>query len=310
MDSLVWVFVLFFCFLSFTDAQKIIDNRLKFFKEDRQEITKQNFWTAKILLKKLQIPDTSKVMIWDAYTPNIPLILLNRKGFTVLNTSKEDLTYSLQYHFDYIIVQKDYFLSDVLFVFPEITQRLTKIGEDKHLIVYTYSKEIIHPTMASFFNLDTVPVCQSTIKDTLHNLAWSNLLHQNKSDFFTLNENTEYGVTYTVDKPNWLNNDTLIVLVNTSILVKNVVDAAICVSAENSSGIVAYISFDLKNYCDSSSTWQSISMSIPIIKTNKIADKIKIYFWNKNKQTIMNYKNIEVEIFAKKNVTKSNVLKL
>ncbi|MCX6290595.1 MAG: glycosyltransferase family 39 protein, partial [Bacteroidetes bacterium] len=69
----------------------IMKKRYTFHEWDRTEITRQNFTGTEQFLDSIGIPKTAKMLVLDAYTTNMPLILMNRMGYALLWTTKENI---------------------------------------------------------------------------------------------------------------------------------------------------------------------------------------------------------------------------
>ncbi len=110
---------------------------------DRGAITWQNFKQADVFLDSLQIDRNAKILVLDAYSTNAPLILMDRRGYTVQNTTKENLLQGLSYPFDYIVVQDVFLPSDILFNYPQLSKHLKRLGGNGKISVYEYSDTLL-----------------------------------------------------------------------------------------------------------------------------------------------------------------------
>jgi len=91
---------------------------------DRTFHVNRAFLNSKQLLDSLSIPSNANMLVLDAYSTNGPLLLLNRKGFTIMNTSEDELRKSLKLPFDYIAIADKFLLSDVLQYSNEMQSQL------------------------------------------------------------------------------------------------------------------------------------------------------------------------------------------
>lgn len=95
---------------------------------DRGEATRRHFRGADQLLNSLGVPDTAKMLVIDAYSFNLPLIMMRRRGYTVLATTPAELQESLERPFDYAVIQNAWYAPDVVANFPEILSKLERVG--------------------------------------------------------------------------------------------------------------------------------------------------------------------------------------
>lgn len=78
----------------------------------------------------------AKMLVLDAYTTNIPLLLMERKGFTVLNTTQQNIRKSMLWDFDYVTILNSSLLGDVLLNEPELRQKLKPVANNGRIGLY------------------------------------------------------------------------------------------------------------------------------------------------------------------------------
>jgi hypothetical protein len=115
----------------------IQSDRNTFKSWDRTEITRRNFEGGADLLAEAGVPPDAKILVLDAYTTNIPLLLLERKGYTVINTTEENLRQAMEWDFDFIAIQNSFLASDILRNYPEIAGRLLPIANNGRIGIYS-----------------------------------------------------------------------------------------------------------------------------------------------------------------------------
>jgi hypothetical protein len=117
-------------------SYKIQNERYTSKSWDRVEITTANFSDSKMLCEQAGIASGERVLVIDAYTTNIPLILINHKGYTVLNTSSSEINESLNFNFDFIAIQNRFLSSDVLRNAPRLRSQLLPIANNGKIGLY------------------------------------------------------------------------------------------------------------------------------------------------------------------------------
>lgn len=110
--------------------------RYAFKSWDRTEITRLNFEDGDKLLDVAGVSPDAKILVLDAYTTNAPLILLARKGYTVINTSTENLKKAMLHELDWVVIQNRFLASDVLRNYPELADRLVPIANNGKIGLY------------------------------------------------------------------------------------------------------------------------------------------------------------------------------
>ncbi len=86
------------------------------------EKTRKNFANANTVLDSLQIPTSAKVLLIDSYSPNLAFIQLNRKGYCVMDTTKDNIQKAMQWNYDYIITQNFSYQESVLTPYPKFKE--------------------------------------------------------------------------------------------------------------------------------------------------------------------------------------------
>ncbi|MBZ0242336.1 MAG: hypothetical protein K8F24_03895, partial [Bacteroidales bacterium] len=95
-----------------------------------------NFEGGDKLLDAAGVSPDAKILVLDAYTTNVPLILLARKGYTVINTSTKNLEKAMLHEVDWIVIQKRFLASDVLRNYPELAARLIPVANNGKIGLY------------------------------------------------------------------------------------------------------------------------------------------------------------------------------
>lgn len=105
---------------------------------DRGLITLRNFTGSAHLLDSLGVPRTARVMVLDAYSFNLPLLLMQRRGWTVLTTSEENLRNSLREPAELIVTQNAFFHSDIVNNYPLLLERLDSVFSNGRLTLWRH----------------------------------------------------------------------------------------------------------------------------------------------------------------------------
>ena len=173
---------------------------------DHTETTIKNFMDSKAFLASALIPDAAKILVIDAYAPNIPFILMNRTGFAVLTTSRENIDKALKWDFDYIVIQNEFLLSEVLSNYPELITRIERLASNGKITLYRLLQEPKQQTLYTFLGLNdkrTVSVerCAFETVDSIWNKHWKKIKltnevsYQGRAAGFVSNTQ-EFGLTY------------------------------------------------------------------------------------------------------------------
>ncbi|MDP3463297.1 MAG: hypothetical protein Q8S18_10940 [Bacteroidales bacterium] len=158
----LWAVAFVLGFFMLNDSLNVQEQRYTTHPWDRAETTRINFSDSKSFLEKAGIPDNAKILVLDAYTNNAPLLLMNRKGYTVINTSQENIEKALHYSFDFIVMQNCFIASDVLANYPDLRNRLTLIANNGKIGIYTLEKEPRQQEFKSLLGISEAQTILST----------------------------------------------------------------------------------------------------------------------------------------------------
>ncbi len=297
-------FTLFFMVLQDTRVQA---KRNETGSWDRYQSTINNFTNADAFLTQNKVPQTSRILVIDAYSPNIPFILMHRKGFSVINTSKAEIEKALQYPFDFIVLQNEFILSDVLNNYPDLKDYLTPLNSNGKITLYTYNKTKEEKTLNAFLGFDKLtPLIISTLdfNDVVDTTFWTgsdkvaeNSDYPNGKKLFAYMDSTElYSATFQM-KTNAL--DTTIihtVLFEGNFYALNSLQEVFVSCYAGHAEVINYQQyFDVSTIVKQTESWQHVSFLFQVNKINA-DDELKVFIWNP-KQKSFYYNNLSVKVY-------------
>lgn len=301
------ILFLAFTFFSFKTNMEIQASRYETGPWDRVEITHQNFRGTEAYLDSLGISKNAKILVIDAYSTNIPLILMNRKGYTVMLTSRDMISTALFFcKWDYVAIQETYLVSDIIQNYPIITSLLEKIGGTGKVSFYQWSKTKKSKSLKEFLGITPAYTLYSkliTFNDTLAISNFSGLNHTlganavHNSPFAVLDSTTEYGATFTIKAHEFKNRSNLKALVTIRVLCEKKIEGLELVnSISNSQETICYQTFGFSSYMKPSSAWKTLTFQfiLPPFKTPD--DELKIYLHNPS-GSILYYDDLEVLVY-------------
>ena len=270
---------------------------------DRVEITKNNFLNSNHFLDSIGISTNSKILVIDANTTNAPLILMNRKGYTVLTTSEEKITEALTWNYDFIVLQDEFILSDIICEYPQIINQLTRINGNGKISVYTMDKNPIDNTLESFLGLDEKsPLFISQLKSGKPAPEfWSKIISSTPdslgNSFITINPENEFGATFAISDSSFLLNKNLSILIEMDVNLQSKNNSSKLVSSLSQNGkLIMYKSFDLNQMIEIPNKWQNTLFYFPVPLLKSKPYELKVYLWNPNND-IFFVDNTKITIF-------------
>lgn len=290
--SSIFIFQIILCYIF---SQKIQSERYYTGPWDRTEITRQNFIGTEKWLDDFGIPQNAKILVIDAYTTNAPLILMNRKGYTVLGTTAKNISASLfGCDWDYVAIQDLYLVSDVIKSYPFITSVIERVGGNGKVSFYKWSDKVQQKSLKQFLNITdkntlyytsvTFDSIRGCVDPHVSGIGELFVTKNHKSLFSMLNDNTEFGATIKIKASELKNENNLKILVCCDILANEPIDNIQLVAAvSNKTKTVFYQNFFLKDYFIQSPDWKRMEFQFVLPAFETPDDEVGVYFWNPGK---------------------------
>lgn len=253
---------------------------------DKTEITINNFRNSSDFLDSLNITKDAKILVIDAVAPNIPFILMNKKGYAVMKPNKNNIKEALKWDYDFVVMQKEYFISEIYSQYPDILTKLEKIADNGKILVCKYSekKQIGLLNFMGITNKDPIFETSVDFEKTPDSL-WQNV---NPISDFSYDSNYSghltneivYGLTYkTKDFPE-LETENRTLLFSSFFLRNSIVDSEIVVSINSNGQNLFYKSTSLKNMIKAEGKWENVSLIFQLPKLQSEDYEFAIYIWN------------------------------
>jgi len=100
-----------------------------------EEIAKR-FEGADLYLDSLKVSRDARMLVWESASSNNPLILMQRKGYSVIYLDKQAIEESLSFPFDFLVLPESLISTHYLPVFPDFDSVFTKVGSNGKVAVY------------------------------------------------------------------------------------------------------------------------------------------------------------------------------
>jgi hypothetical protein len=267
--------ILFLVFVSFA-CSAIQDERYTTGSWDRTEITRKNFLGTDSFLDKNGISRNAKILVIDAYTTNAPLILMQRKGYTVMGTTAKNISMTLAWaKWDYVAIQDEFIVSDVVHSYPLITSMLDRVCGNGRVSFFKRSKEFHSKSLSQFLGISPENILRS----------------DENASAQRLDANTEYGIT-TVATGSLLANKTGIrALVNFDFRGGDLSGIRVVTSCGR-----YYQEFSLADYYKPCGQWQHGAFQFALPDPVPGDAEMRVYLWNSEKKEL-DYKNWSVIVY-------------
>jgi hypothetical protein len=250
---------------------------------DMTETTRQLFDGSAGWLDENGIARDAKVLVLDSYTTNVPLLMMERKGFTVINTTRENLQISLDLPFDYVAVANRSLPADVLRNLPQLSAWLVPVANNGRIGLYRLNRNdspkqlsaLIVPSMVEL--IPTVP------------------------DSIDIDDDTEFFELARMPFTSLENMRALAFEAMAKAHTTTVKDLHLVVDISNDGGNVFYDSFRLDPFFEESRSVSFVGAYINLPQFEKPGAMLKCYLWNAGRNHII-LKNPLVEIMHFENL--------
>ena len=274
---------------------------------DHVETTIQNFSDSKDFLAANHVPEAAKILVIDAYAPNIPFIEMDRTGFSVLTTSRDNIEKALTWDFDYIIIQNEFLLSEVVPNYPELNQRIEPLSSNGKLTLYRLLKEPRKQSLYDFLGVSgkkavSVDRCTFEAVDSIWNRHWKKIRLTRDADYNGrpagyVNEKMEYGLTYQLNNSPLLRDSSRLVFFKGYFLRKKDLKGCSLIASVTSGGEnLFYNSYDLQDVITHADQWQEVNLFFQVPQITEKNFKFEIYIWNQGGNTLY-YNDAVISIY-------------
>lgn len=294
-----------FAVLASLSAQKIQEERYRTFSWDRVETTRQNFIGSEEFLDKNGIPKDAKILVIDAYSYNVSLILMNRKGYTVHQTVRDNAAFSMFWaKWDYVVIQDVFLVSDVLRYYPIVSYLIEPVAGNGKITIYKRSKEFRKKPISYLLNIDKKKTVFSTRIDFDNRLendhfgeVWNiKNVPEYKTKVAALDSATEYGVAFIIEGKELKDKGPLTLSVSSDILLKTDSEIQLVAIITNGEETKDFQSYKLRDYYKPSNSIQDGQFYFALPKFTNENDVLSVYFWNPTKNSML-YDNFEIVIY-------------
>ncbi|MCK9302514.1 MAG: hypothetical protein PHF76_05010 [Bacteroidales bacterium] len=266
------------------------------------DITAANFDGASDLLEDLNIDENAHIVVLDAYAPNIPFIKMCRKGSVVMSTTRDKIINALEWKYDYVVFQDSLFFEHVYKNYPEIVNRISRVGGNGKITVCKYDDA--NKSMSALTKFaDSTALIMKTIDFESENtdVDWSNCyscswkVKAGLLSGITVPQVT-YGLNFKRKNFTTLAQKPVIVFISGDFNSPDSSGVKMVVCAKNADSISFYHQYNIDDFIQKYGEWEHISFvyNLPVIRD--FDGTLLIYIWNEDKKMI-HYDNVSLEIY-------------
>lgn len=303
--NLVFFFITCVCTMfMYGDSRKNQFDRYTFNNSDRVEITRRNFEGAELFLDSIGIPKEAKMLVIDAYSTNIPLYMMNRKGYTVYQTNRDSpLVFLFQKKWDYVVIQDQFLFSDVLKYYPVIASVIEPVAGNGKIMVYKWNPHPKTRSVEELLQLNKKELLIEEINDfegnqNGHFTTTENILFSEQfSKHAILDSANEYGISFKVGANEINRKGNMSVKVSLDFLSSDFSGIKIVVTTANKEKTIHYQSYMLSDFYKNQETKQKGMFYFTLPAFYNANDILSVYLWNPSKKHLQ-YDNFKVAVYS------------
>jgi 4-amino-4-deoxy-L-arabinose transferase-like glycosyltransferase len=282
-----------FSVLFVLSSMKVQEKRYRADPHSQYEASINDFRGSGKFLDSLGISRDAIIMVLNSNTQNIPLILMDRKGYSLFDFHPGELRKYSNRNWQYAVIQERMPVSDLLKKEPEITGTLERIAGNGKIAVYRRTPYTGPRSIEHFLGFDSDP---DVLRDTL-SFNGDSTAYTPSFKTFIINESPHSVPSCIYLSPG----DKFFEVVNTSAThftkgdrFRILLTAWIQPTADDKQfpvdligsltckdSITMYYSFNLGDYLDpADGNWQFCAFLFPFTLTQCVNTKARIYFWN------------------------------
>jgi hypothetical protein len=129
-------FLIVLALISLKQANTVVNERRALQLQDSNHIIFNSYLDADIYLSSLGISSSDKVLVFDAFAPNMPLLLMDRCGFSLRSCNGTNIKNALKWDYDYVVISNYYLFDKILSEFPEIKSQIKFIESNGKISVF------------------------------------------------------------------------------------------------------------------------------------------------------------------------------
>ncbi len=282
------IFIILFGYFGYGKCRDDMAARYADDTNNRSFCEVNSFNGSKKYLDSLGVRKDATMLVIDAYSANIPMILMDRKGYALIGTNEENIREFLSKSFDYVAMQNEFILAEVVNYYPGIVDELEPIGTNGKISVF--KKLYREKSMAEFLQIkDEVLFCKSSCLIDLDSCVEFLSGEINCDSSLLISEENEYGDVFETDISQYHSkNLSLIFCADCRLNAFRHDNTDLVATMNDESGQIYYKSFALNQYLGNEvvGNFRKLYFAYPLGFKAEGKITLKLYIWNNGKNEI------------------------
>lgn len=289
--SMAGLVILMFC-------KGAYDNQLKrrtYNEYDMATFTKVSYEGSEDFLTELGVLLEDKILAIDICAPNLPFVMMGRRGHGIYKPTEENIVSAFKWDFDYVVTQNGYFLDRTYANYPDILNHLTVIGNNGRITVSKYHKESKKQSLEQYLFNGQLKPFYSKVCDYEQEAdeIWSNV---NKKDTLEngnlvgeLKPKEIYGITLKEQNLKEFTEKSCMLKLTAKVLIRKNIQSKIALDLKEQGAARLVKLFELSEYIDENKlgTWQNIEIITMLPVLNSLNNNVLLFLWNPEKDHLL-----------------------
>lgn len=283
--------------LSATSAQQVQTETRKMLPPTNSAT---NFLDSDKFLDSLGVPSKAKILVIAADGPNNPFLLMKRKGYAIVYAWPEKITKSLNWPFDYAVIENNKYQTDVYGAYPDIINKLKMIATNGRISLFVKNTNSVSQSLADALGLQSKKITYSTATnfDTI-TIGFTNaeqLLDFDGKKRCAVLPTIEWGLACDINNNQLFANKPTTLFCSLNVFSKEQAkDLLICVSVKHKEKDVLFQAQDLAQQLDLNK-WNKKQLVFNLPQITEPEFSVKVFIWNKGKNKAY-LDDVEIKLF-------------
>jgi len=251
---------------------------------------------AALKMEELNIEKDAKVLVVGAeFAPNLPLILLNRKGYILRWQSKEEMQNVINWDFDYLLFRKTHFFTYYHPKWKDFINHFKLLSVGQEVVIAEPTDSLYSYSKKDFMEGENMTLWyEEELKLERPSDHWSGIYLTEEKDG-KVNLENEFALTFD-KKIDFETNSKISLFFSADIFSHDSLKKAeVVVTTLNQAGnTMVYKTYPLNSFSFNQNQWNPIEVNTSF-HINAETHRLKLYFWNQAGESF-SYKNVHLMI--------------
>lgn len=299
-NGLVGVLLILFCVSSI----KVQKKRRKYSDYDMATFTKVSYEGSKDFLTDLGVTMDDKILAVDICAPNLPFVMMDRRGHGVFTPTKDNMLTAFEWDFDYVVTQNGYFIDRTYGRYPDVLKHLSVIGNNGRITVSKFHKEPKEQSLNSYlFSGGIKPFYKNTCDfNSAVGSEWTNVIVADSvfenNPMGIMKPEELYGITLIEDSIQQFTEKSCMFRLKARVFIEKGLESKFTLRIQDRKYERRTDIFKLSDYIDASKTgtWQDLEIVTMLPVLNNKKNTLSLFLWNTDKDKLY-LDDVSVELY-------------